>query len=81
MTDAGHKFEELVTADSSADSEQPLEVWEHIQLLNIGGFNILTCAESDAVEENDTDPTGVSPVEIKLANPQDKADKKFLACY
>jgi hypothetical protein len=61
--DLGFQFERLVTGKGMADRHNPMAV-EHLQVIQMRGFQVLFSAETDAVDETD------SVVEIKASNPK-----------
>jgi hypothetical protein len=61
--DMGFQFERLVTGFQLADRHNPMAV-EHLQVIQMRGFQVLFSAEADAVDESET------VVEIKASNPK-----------
>ena len=58
----GYQLERLVTGGKFSDRSETGFI-EHLQILNVAGYNVLFSAEADAM-----DPNG-NPVEIKASNP------------
>lgn len=63
FADLGFQFERLVTGKGLADRHDLMAV-EHLQVVQMRGFQVLFSAETDAVDEAD------SVVEIKASNPK-----------
>ena len=59
----GFQLERLLTGKGLADQHNPMTV-EHLQVIQMRGFQVLFSAETDAVDETD------SVVEIKASNPK-----------
>ena len=62
LSDHGFQFERLVTGKSVPD-EGEVEFVEHMHLMKVGDYDVLFCAETDAIQHE-------SPVEIKVSNPR-----------
>ena len=76
LVDAGHQFEKLVTGEN-INSKPSLRQNMHLRLMQVGSFQILVCAESDAIDAND------KQIEVKSKNllsekAYDKDKLKFL---
>jgi hypothetical protein len=71
--DVGHQFERLVTGSLAGDSSYDIEFTEHLQLMKVGTFDVLFCAEVDAMSAD----TG-QPIEITASNPRYRGTKLML---
>jgi hypothetical protein len=63
LADIGFQFERYVTGKSMSDVDAEVEFVEHMHLMNVGKYNVLFRAETDARQAD-------SPVEVKVSNPQ-----------
>lgn len=63
LSDVGYQFERFVTGNNLS-ARYDVEFIEHLHVMKIGDYNVLFCAETDAVDEND------NPVEVKASNPK-----------
>lgn len=80
--DPGYQFERVlgINGGRGAGSQQAfraacnermkLDKHEHLQVVEIGQYNVLISADSDAVEKPRSKGSGVTPVEIKCGNPR-----------
>ena len=64
LSDIGYQFERLVTGKDMKARFSCINIIEHLHVMKIGDYNVLFCAETDAVDENDR------PVEVKTTNPR-----------